>query len=53
MTTGTTGWPTSAYFSANELRVIVALSAIAFLIHCQITDEDIVQISMTERCSSY
>src|SRR5262245_26801507 len=32
MTTGTNGWPTSVYFSAHELRVIVVLSAIAFLI---------------------
>ena len=51
MTTGTTGWPTSAYFSANELRVIVALPAIAFLIHREITDEDIVQISTSSRAT--
>src|SRR5207302_3667829 len=42
MTTGTTGWPTSVYFSAYELQVIVALSAIAFLMDRQITEEDIV-----------
>jgi len=39
------------YFSAYELRVIVALSAIAFLIHRQITEEDIVQISASSRAT--
>jgi phenylacetate-coenzyme A ligase PaaK-like adenylate-forming protein len=42
MTTGTTGWPTSVYFSAYELQVIVALSAIGFLTDGQIHAEDIV-----------
>jgi phenylacetate-coenzyme A ligase PaaK-like adenylate-forming protein len=51
MTTGTTGWPTSVYFSAYELRVIVALSAIAFLIHRQVVEEDIVQISASSRAT--
>jgi phenylacetate-CoA ligase len=51
MTTGTTGWPTSVYFSAYELRVIVALSAMAFLIQRDIVEEDIVQISTSSRAT--
>jgi phenylacetate-CoA ligase len=51
MTTGTTGWPTSVYFSAYELKVIVALSAIAFLIDRHISEEDIVQLNTSSRAT--
>jgi hypothetical protein len=36
MTTGTTGWPISVYFSEYELRVIVALSALGMLFDRQL-----------------
>ena len=49
MTTGTTGRPTSVYFSTYELQMMVALSAIAFLMSRQIGPEDIVQISTSAR----
>jgi phenylacetate-CoA ligase len=49
MTTGTTGWPTSVYFSAYELQVIVALSAIASLMDRHIAEEDIVQMNTSSR----
>jgi phenylacetate-CoA ligase len=51
MTTGTTGWPTSVSFSAYELRVIVALSTIGFLIGRHIVEEDIVQLSTSSRAT--
>jgi phenylacetate-coenzyme A ligase PaaK-like adenylate-forming protein len=49
MTTGTTGRPTSVAFSARELRVIAALSAIGFLASGQLGPEDVVQISTGAR----
>ena len=36
-TTGTTGWPTSACFSAAELHTFVTLGAISSLIHGDVT----------------
>ena len=48
-TTGTTGKPTSVYFSQHELQVYFALTAIAALFSSEITEEDIVQISTTAR----
>ena len=51
MTTGTTGWPTSISFSAYELKVIVALSAIAFLLDRYLCEEDIVQLNTSSRAT--
>jgi phenylacetate-coenzyme A ligase PaaK-like adenylate-forming protein len=51
MTTGTTGWPTSVHFSAYELRVIVALSALGMLFDRQLGEEDIVQINTSSRAT--
>ena len=48
-TTGTTGKPTSVYFSQHELQVYFALTAIASLYSGEITEEDIIQISTTAR----
>jgi phenylacetate-coenzyme A ligase PaaK-like adenylate-forming protein len=48
-TTGTTGKPTSVYFSQYELQVYSALTAMAALFSGEITEEDIVQISTTAR----
>lgn len=50
-TTGTTGRPTSVCFSAHEMHTYIALNAIGFLIHGQITPEDIVQISTSSRAT--
>jgi phenylacetate-coenzyme A ligase PaaK-like adenylate-forming protein len=49
LTTGTTGCPTSVYFSLYELRVAVALAAIAFLTSGQITPDDVVRVSASSR----
>ena len=49
MTTGTTGQPTSVYFSQSELRNIVAFAAIALLFGRHIESDDIVQVSMRSR----
>jgi phenylacetate-coenzyme A ligase PaaK-like adenylate-forming protein len=49
MTTGTTGQPTCICFSAHELKVYSALSAISYFISGQITPEDIVQLSTSAR----
>src|SRR5205807_1371786 len=49
LTTGTTGWPTSVSFSAYELRVYAALTAISALFSGEITSEDIVQMSTSSR----
>lgn len=49
MTTGTTGRPTCICFSAHELKVYSALSAISYFINQQIKPEDIVQISTSAR----
>jgi phenylacetate-CoA ligase len=51
MTTGTTGRPTTVYFSEYELRVLVALSAAGLLLHHQLSPEDIVQISTSSRAT--
>jgi phenylacetate-coenzyme A ligase PaaK-like adenylate-forming protein len=51
MTTGTTGWPTSVHFSAYELRVIVALSALGMLFDRQLAEDDIVQINTSSRAT--
>lgn len=50
-TTGTTGRPTSAYFSEREMQGTSALAALTFLIHGEITSEDIVQISTGSRAT--
>jgi phenylacetate-coenzyme A ligase PaaK-like adenylate-forming protein len=50
-TTGTTGRPTSVCFSAHEMHTYIALNAIGFLMHGQITPEDIVQISTSSRAT--
>jgi phenylacetate-coenzyme A ligase PaaK-like adenylate-forming protein len=50
-TTGTTGRPTSVCFSQYELRTFVALEAINFLMHHQISPEDIVLISSSARAT--
>jgi phenylacetate-CoA ligase len=49
MTTGTTGRPTSVHFSAYELRVMVSLSALGFLLGGHLDASDIVQISTSSR----
>jgi phenylacetate-coenzyme A ligase PaaK-like adenylate-forming protein len=49
LTTGTTGWPTSVAFSAYELRVYAALTAIAALFSGDVTSEDIIQLSTSSR----
>jgi phenylacetate-coenzyme A ligase PaaK-like adenylate-forming protein len=50
-TTGTTGRPTSVSFSAPELQTTAALSALGFLLHDQITPEDLVQINTSARAT--
>ena len=49
LTTGTTGPPTAVAFSADELRTMVALSALGFLFQHALAPEDIVQISTSSR----
>lgn len=51
MTTGSTGWPTSVHFSDYEIRLIIALSAIALLQNGNVSEQDIVQISYTTRAT--
>lgn len=51
MTTGTTGLPTSVYFSAYELKVIVALSALGMLFERQLAQDDIVQLNTSSRAT--
>lgn len=48
-TTGTTGWPTTVWFSDDENYLIGALSTITFLGQRIITPEDFVQISISTR----
>jgi phenylacetate-CoA ligase len=50
-TTGTTGWPTSACFSAAELHTFVTLGAISSLIHGLVTPDDIVLLSTSARAT--
>jgi phenylacetate-CoA ligase len=51
MTTGTTGRPTSVYFSASELRTAAALAALSFLTQGLITAEDVVHIGTSSRAT--
>jgi len=50
-TTGTTGKPTSTYFSEHEIRTTAALNAMTFLLRGHIGPEDIVQISTSSRAT--
>jgi phenylacetate-coenzyme A ligase PaaK-like adenylate-forming protein len=50
-TTGTTGKPTSVYFTAREIQATGLLGAITFLQSGQIGPEDIVQISTSSRAT--
>jgi len=50
-TTGTTGKPTSVYFTSREIQATSLLAAITFLQSGQITSEDIVQISTSSRAT--
>ena len=50
-TTGTTGRPTSVYFTARELETTAALSAIGLLVHGQLGPEDVVQVSTSARAT--
>lgn len=50
-TTGTTGWPTTVYFSDHEMRLYSALNAIAFLRLGQLAPEDLVLISTSSRAT--
>ena len=50
-TTGTTGKPTSVYFTAREIQATGLLAAITFLQSGQITPQDIVQISTSSRAT--
>ena len=50
-TTGTTGKPTSIYFTAREIQATSLLVAITFLQSGQILPEDIVQISTSSRAT--
>jgi len=48
-TTGTTGWPTTVWFSDDENHLIGALSTITFLSQRIIQPEDVVQVSISTR----
>jgi phenylacetate-CoA ligase len=48
-TTGTTGKPTSIYFSNHEMRVYYALQALGALYNSSISPTDIIQISVSAR----
>ena len=48
-TTGTTGWPTSVYFSHDEMRTMAALSSLSSLSRGLIATDDLVQISISTR----
>jgi phenylacetate-coenzyme A ligase PaaK-like adenylate-forming protein len=50
-TTGTTGKPTSVYFSAHEMQTYIALAANSFLFSGNIDASDIVQISTSSRAA--
>jgi phenylacetate-coenzyme A ligase PaaK-like adenylate-forming protein len=49
MTTGTTGWPTSVYFSNDEVRLIVAITASHVLLRRFVDPDDIVQVCLSSR----
>jgi phenylacetate-coenzyme A ligase PaaK-like adenylate-forming protein len=48
-TTGTTGWPTSICFSAEEMQTYIALNAIGLLTRQVVGPADIVQINTSSR----
>jgi phenylacetate-CoA ligase len=48
-TTGTTGWPTTVFFSEREFRTIVAFAAMSFMSQRLIEPDDVVQISISSR----
>lgn len=48
-TTGTTGTPTSIYFSQREMRVYFALSALGMMMNGTLTETDIIQMSVSAR----
>jgi phenylacetate-CoA ligase len=50
-TTGTTGRPTSVYFTARELETTAALTAVGLLLHGQLGPEDVVQVSTSARAT--
>ena len=50
-TTGTTGWPTSVYFSEYELHVIGVFAALTFMTQRYVKPDDIVQIAITTRAT--
>jgi phenylacetate-coenzyme A ligase PaaK-like adenylate-forming protein len=50
-TTGTTGRPTSVYFTARELETTAALTALGLLLHGQLGPEDVVQVSTSARAT--
>ena len=50
-TTGTTGRPTSVYFTAGELETTAALTAIGLLAHGQLGPADVVQVSTSARAT--
>ncbi len=50
-TTGTTGLPTSVYFTARELETTAALTAIGLLVHGQLGPADVVQVSTSARAT--
>jgi len=50
-TTGTTGRPTSVYFTARELEATAALAAVGLLAHGQLGPEDVVQVSTSARAT--
>lgn len=50
-TTGTTGWPTSVYFSHRELRTMAALSSLSSLSRGLVGPDDVVQISISTRAA--
>ncbi|MDQ4097870.1 MAG: AMP-binding protein [Actinomycetota bacterium] len=50
-TTGTTGWPTSIYFSHDEMRTMAALSSLSSLSRGLIAADDLVQINISTRAT--
>ncbi|MGH9223760.1 MAG: phenylacetate--CoA ligase family protein [Acidimicrobiales bacterium] len=50
-TTGTTGWPTSVYFSHEEMRSMAALSSLSSLSRGLIAPDDLVQINISTRAT--
>ena len=50
-TTGTTGWPTSVYFSHDEMRTMAALSSLSSLSRGLIASDDLVQINISTRAT--